>query len=139
MWLNIRFCISKRRLLLISKPKRDLILAEICGGVAISTATVSLALFLVGLPVGRLARVDARIGQSYDAASPWHSLEFSFTLVSLFLFTVSLLRLLSLNLIALLESWNLSFYLFRDLILQTLRYLHSLDCAVLHFHCHFLN
>ena len=79
-----------------------------------------------------MARVDARLGQFYDALSPWHSL------VNLGLFIFSLLRLLYDNLIVLLESWNLGI-LSLDLILQALRQLHSLDCAVLHLRCHILH
>lgn len=91
-------------------------MTEVCGGVARSTATVSLARLLID----HLARVDARLGQFYDALSPWHSL------VDLGLFIFSLLRLLYDNFIVLLESWNLGI-LGLDLILQALRQLHSLD------------
>ena len=103
-------------------------MAEVCGGVARSTATVSLARLLID----HLARVDARLGQFYDALSPWHSL------VNLGLFIFSLLQLLYDNFIVLLESWNLGI-LSLDLILQALRQLHSLDCAVLHLRCHILH
>lgn len=137
LWLSIRQCLLQLRL---SRGglKRDLILAEVRGGVARSTATVSFASLLVGYLIDRLARVDARLGHFYEAASPWHSLAFNFTLVNLGLFIFSLFRLLYDNFIVLLESWNLGILSY-DLILQALRQLHSLDCAVLHLCCHILH
>ena len=84
-----------------------------------------------------MARVDARLGQFYEAASPWHPLKFSFTLVNLGLFIFFFFRRLYDNLIVILESWDLDLRILSlDLILQALRQLHSLDSAVLHFKCH---